>query len=437
MDFNHVCVVGLGYIGLPTAAMLASKGLRVTGVDINPALVASINAGACPISEHDLAELISSTVSSKQLTASLTPCAADVFILVVPTPFKENHQPDLTFVEAATKAITPFLKPGNLIILESTSPVGTTDRIAALLRELRPDLNLPGCAFVSFEEQLYIAHCPERVLPGQIIFELVNNDRIIGGLDAASSLKAQKLYEIFCIGEMLISDARTAEMAKLTENAFRDVNIAFANELANICDTQKINVWELIKLANHHPRVNILQPGPGVGGHCIAVDPWFIIDSAPLDAKLIRSAREVNDGRPDKILAKIYQALAQLPNATIACLGLSYKANVGDLRESPAVAIVKKLASNVNNKILVVEPHIEVLPENLCALSQVQLTNFHEACRSADLIILLVGHKDFLGLNTWVHKEKLIIDSIGLLQPLASINGSMLIAKGLASHETM
>ncbi len=418
MDFNKVCVIGLGYIGLPTAAMIASKGLSVTGVDINPGLISAISAGICPIGERDLAALVYSMVKSGLLTSSLVPCAADIYIIAVPTPFKENHQPDLSYVEAVTSTIAPFLTHGNLVILESTSPVGSTEKIATLLHSLRPDLVIPGFKAPNQSEQLYIAHCPERVLPGKILSELVKNDRIIGGLDEPSSLKAQQLYEIFCLGEIVLTDARAAEMAKLTENAFRDVNIAFANELANICDTLNIDVRELIKLANHHPRVAILQPGPGVGGHCIAVDPWFIIDSAPLDAKLIRTAREVNDGRPDKILAQIHQALTEKPGAIIACLGLAYKANVGDLRESPAVKIVEKLASAVTNTILVVEPYIEVLPDNLSRIPYVQLENFHEAYQKADIIVLLVGHDAFLGLSSLRCEEKIIVDAIGAFQAL-------------------
>lgn len=414
MDFGRVCVMGLGYIGLPTAAMLASKGLQVSGVDIRPDVVDSINRGEIHIVEHDLDVLVRSVVQSGHLGAALVPSEADVFLIVVPTPFTEDHQPDLRYVEQATLAIAPHLLPGNTIILESTSPVGTTAKIAALLHQARPDLNIPGFAAAQEGEQLHIAYCPERVLPGKILTELINNDRIVGGIDQASAIKAQQLYKIFCVGEILLSDARTAEMTKLTENAFRDVNIAFANELANICDTLEINVWELIKLANHHPRVNILQPGPGVGGHCIAVDPWFIIDSAPEEARLIRTAREVNDARPDKVLAKILAVLKSRPDATIACLGLAFKADVDDLRESPAMAIVEKLAKQIKNKILVVEPYIKNLPKPLSPFEKIIHVTLEQGLHDAQVIVVLVGHKEFAAISTDLLQNKTLLDICGL-----------------------
>lgn len=414
MGFKRVCVLGLGYIGLPTAAMLASKGLAVSGVDIRPSVIDSLNRGQTHVAECGLDALVRSNVEVGRLSAALVPSAADVFLIAVPTPLKENHKPDLGCVEQASLTIAPYLVPGNTIILESTSPVGTTHRIAALLHQARPDLNIPGYETANAAEQLYIAHCPERVLPGQILSELVSNARIIGGLDQPSALKVQQLYQLFSQGDILLTDARTAEMAKLTENAFRDVNIAFANELANICDALDMDVWELIKLANHHPRVNILKPGPGVGGHCIAVDPWFIIDSAPHEAKLMRAARIVNDDRPYKVLAKVHEALIAKPHAIIACLGLSYKANVDDLRESPAVTIVEKLASQVTNKMLVVEPHINQLPDKLRLFTHLHFMNFEDACQQADLFVILVGHDEFLTLDTLASEEKTIIDTLGL-----------------------
>lgn len=416
MDFKRVCVLGLGYIGLPTAAMLASKGLAVSGVDICPNLIDRLNRGETHIAESGLDALVRSHVESGRLSASLVPSVADVFVIAVPTPFKENHKPDLRCVEQALLAIAPYLVPGNTLILESTSPVGTTHRIAELLHQVRPDLNIPGYETANASEQLYIAHCPERVLPGQILSELVSNARIIGGLDQPSALKAQQLYQLFSQADILLTDARTAEMAKLTENAFRDVNIAFANELSNICDGLDMNVWELIKLANHHPRVNILQPGPGVGGHCIAVDPWFIVESAPHETRLIRAARAVNDARPEKVLAKVHEALIAKPHAIIACLGLSYKANVDDLRESPAVTIVEKLASQVGNRMFVVEPHINQLPDTLRLAKHLHFVNFEEACQQADLFVILVGHDEFLTLDTQSSEEKIIIDTVGVFQ---------------------
>jgi UDP-N-acetyl-D-mannosaminuronic acid dehydrogenase len=307
-EINKIVVMGLGYIGLPTASMLATKGYTVVGVDVNPDTVETINQGKIHIVEPDLDLLVKSAVHSGNLTASLEPCEADVYIIAVPTPFQKNKNdaikvPDISFVEAATRSIAPFLNEGNLVILESTSPVGTTERVHSVIAELRPELvqSNPN----NHEPPIYIAHCPERVLPGQILRELVDNDRIIGGIDKASTQKARGLYKTFSNGQILLTDCRTAELAKLVENSFRDVNIAFANELSLICDKVGVNVWELISLANRHPRVNILQPGPGVGGHCIAVDPWFIVDAAPDLSRLIRTAREVNDFKPQWVVEKV------------------------------------------------------------------------------------------------------------------------------------
>jgi UDP-N-acetyl-D-mannosaminuronic acid dehydrogenase len=394
--FKKVSVIGLGYIGLPTAAILANQGVQVIGVDINKKAIDTINQGKIHIVEPDLEALVHSAVASGKLKAVLKPEKSEAFIIAVPTPFKEGHKPDLSYIEAAAKAISPVLEKGNLIILESTSPVGTTEKLAEWLPEI----------------DLHIAYCPERVLPGHILREIVGNDRIIGGLTPASAHLAKQLYQIFVKGDCLTTDARTAEMTKLTENSFRDVNIAFANELSLICDELNINVWELIRLANRHPRVKILQPGPGVGGHCIAVDPWFIVDSAPHLARLIRTSREVNDSKPRHVLAKIRSALAHIKNPTIACLGLSFKADIDDIRESPALEIVQHLA-NENTNLFVVEPHLEMLPREL-QLPHVKFTDIHEAIAKADLVLLLVNHRKFGELDRSLLQNKQIIDTRGL-----------------------
>lgn len=395
--FKKVSVIGLGYIGLPTAAILATHGIEVIGVDINQKAVETINQGKIHIVEPDLDAIVRSAVLSKKLKATLKPEKCEAFIIAVPTPFKENHKPDLSYIEAAAKSIAPVLEKGNLIILESTSPVGTTEKLARWL----PDLDLD------------IAYCPERVLPGHILREIVGNDRIIGGLTQKSSERARQLYQIFVKGECLITDARTAEMAKLTENSFRDVNIAFANELSLICDELDINVWELIKLANRHPRVGILQPGPGVGGHCIAVDPWFIIDSAPHLARLIKTSREVNDAKPHHVLGKIKKTMAKMARPTIACLGLSFKADIDDIRESPALEIVQELAKE-KAPLLVVEPHLEILPAAL-QLPNVKMASLDEAIQKADLVVLLVNHRKFAHIDRALLQGKQIIDTRGVL----------------------
>ena len=329
-----VCVVGLGYIGLPTASFLGTRGYRVYGVDVSEEVVNTINGGGIHIVEPDLDIMVKSAVQAGNLTADTKPHEADVFIIAVPTPLKSTtdsakrlvKQPDLSYIEKATKAISPFVRPGNLIILESTSPVGTTDEIVA--STLRDDGHAIG-------NDVYIAHCPERVLPGRILIELVENDRVVGGVDDASTQAAVEFYEEFVRGDVLPTNAKTAELVKLSENSYRDVNIAFANELSMICDSEKIRTWEAIELANRHPRVNILQPGPGVGGHCIAVDPWFIVHRSPTQSRLIRSAREVNDAKPGWVLDRIKKCADKYKNPTIACLGLTFKADVDDIRESP------------------------------------------------------------------------------------------------------
>lgn len=408
--FNSVGVIGLGYIGLPTAATFASRGMTVVGVDVNQYAVDTINQGNVHIIEPELDVLVRAAVKAGNLRATTQPEPADAFIVAVPTPFKEGKKPDLTYIEAASKAIAPVLKKGNLVILESTSPVGATEQMSEWLAEARPDLTFPQTAGDAAD--IRIAHCPERVLPGHVVRELIENDRIIGGMTALCSQAASDLYKVFVHGECIITDARTAEMCKLTENSFRDVNIAFANELSVVCDKLNINVWELIRLANRHPRVNILQPGPGVGGHCIAVDPWFIVDSAPDVAKLIHQARLVNDGKPHFVLDKVQKAVALIEKPVVACLGLAFKANIDDLRESPSVEIVHALAERNIAKILAVEPNVDNLPKVL--QEKVELVNLEDALDQANVILLLVDHTPFKNIDRTLLGTKVIIDTRGI-----------------------
>lgn len=401
---QKIVVMGLGYIGLPTASLLATKGYKVVGVDINAKAIDIINQGSIHIVEPDLDILVKTAVGSSNLKASLQPEEADTFIIAVPTPFKQTDNnsktPDICYVEAATRSISPYLKPGNLVILESTSPIGTTERIRDIIYELRPDLATTG--------NLFITHCPERVLPGHIIRELVDNDRIIGGIDRASAEKAKVLYHSFCNGNLYLTDAKTAEMAKLTENSFRDVNIAFANELSLICDRIGINVWELIELANKHPRVKILQPGPGVGGHCIAVDPWFVISAAPEDAKLIRTAREINDYKPHWVLEKVYAKAERFKHPIIGCLGLAFKANIDDLRESPALEIVRELMKVETVRVMACEPNVND------DFNEFKLYTLEEVIREADILLVLVDHAEFKAIDRELIKEKVVIDTRGI-----------------------
>ena len=410
--FGNVCIVGLGYIGLPTAAVLASRGVQVAGVDTDQHIVRTVNRGEVHIVEPDLDVLVRGAVSAGKLKAFAEPQPADAFILAVPTPFKDDHKPDLTYVEAATRSIAPSLKRGDLVVLESTSPVGTTEKVAEWLAEARPDQSFPPQAGALAD--ISVAHCPERVLPGKILTELINNDRVIGGLTQGCAERARDLYRVFVQGDCFLTDARTAEMCKITENSFRDVSIAFANELSVICDKIGINVWELIKLANRHPRVNILNPGPGVGGHCIAVDPWFIVDAAKEEARLIRTAREVNDSKPDYIFEKIRQVASKHARSDIACLGLSFKANIDDLRESPALRIVQRIAAELPNTLWLVEPHIDSLPSSLAKYEHVRLTNADEAIRSSNLVVLLVDHQDFFDIDRTLLAVKDVIDTRGI-----------------------
>ena len=413
MSFNRVSVIGLGYIGLPTAAVIASRGIDVIGVDVNQHAVDTINKGEIHIVEPDLDIVVRSAVMTGKLKATVTPEPADAFLVAVPTPFKgENHEPDLSYIESAAKAIAPVLEKGNLVILESTSPVGATEKLAAWLAEARADLTFPQ--HKGDAADIKVAHCPERVLPGYVLQELVSNDRVIGGMSKACSDKAMSLYKTFVKGDCIITNARTAEMAKLTENSFRDVNIAFANELSLICDKLKINVWELIQLANRHPRVNILNPGPGVGGHCIAVDPWFIVNSCPEQAQLIRTAREVNDGKPHWVIEQVCKAADEFKKPVVACLGLAFKADIDDLRESPALDIVKHLAEANVGDIIAVEPNIHTLPKAL-ENHNVTLETLANALDRANVVVVLVDHKEFKAADKTAFAKKVVIDTRGIV----------------------
>ncbi|PFG44335.1 UDP-N-acetyl-D-mannosaminuronic acid dehydrogenase [Isoptericola jiangsuensis] len=393
MEISTVGVIGLGYIGLPTAAILASKDIKVVGVDVNPATVEAVNRGDVPFVEPDLATYVAGAVTQGTLRATSTPEPADAFIIAVPTPFAGDHEPDLSYIKAAAEAVAPQLRGGELLILESTSPPRATEKMADWILATRPDLSLDGADGTA---QIHVAHCPERVLPGRVMIELVTNDRIVGGLTPEAAERAKELYAVFCQGEILLTDAVTAEMAKLVENSFRDVNIAFANELSLIADKLDIDVWELIRLANHHPRVNILQPGPGVGGHCIAVDPWFIVDADPEQARLIRTAREVNDAKPAWVIEQVRKAVAGIETPTVAALGLAFKADIDDLRESPARKIVADLADVLpGSDVVVVEPHVDALPPELANRRNVRLANLADAVDEADTLVLLVDHQEF------------------------------------------
>ncbi|PHQ98143.1 MAG: UDP-N-acetyl-D-mannosamine dehydrogenase [Marinosulfonomonas sp.] len=399
-EFKTVSVIGLGYIGLPTAAMLASRKVNVIGVDVNENAVQAVNRGEILITEPDLDMVVSAAVNQGYLRATTTPEKADAFIVAVPTPFCDGHKPDLSYVESAARSIAKVLEKGNLIILESTSPVTTTDQMAGWLAEERPDLTFPHQAGEDCD--VCLAYCPERVLPGRIMQELIRNDRVVGGMTPHCSRRAIDLYKIFVDGACIETSSRVAEMCKLVENSFRDVNIAFANELSMICDELSIDVWETIALANRHPRVNILQPGPGVGGHCIAVDPWFIVSQSPEQAKLIRTAREVNDSKPEWVLGQVVQAIAKVRQqkdgpVKVACFGLAFKPDIDDLRESPALQIAKTLSMLDGVEMTAVEPFISELPESFsgkCTLGKTSV-----AQKSADIALLLVDHTEFRSLK--------------------------------------
>lgn len=415
---NIISIIGLGYIGLPTATLFASRKLRVVGVDVSPGVVETINRGDIHFVEPELDILVQAAVGSGYLRATTTVEPANAFVIAVPTPLTADHKPDLSYIESAAKSIAPVLEKGNLVVLESTSSVGSTELLARWMSDIRPDLTFPHQTGEASD--IRIAHCPERVLPGRIVHELVANDRVIGGMTAKCSEAAVSLYGLVVQGRCIVTDVRTAEMCKLAENSFRDVNVAFANELSMICDKLGIDVWELIALANRHPRVNILKPGCGVGGHCIAVDPWFIVDSAPEESQLIRSARNVNDAKPDWVLGKIDEAVTQLVNSgaaakdiCIACLGISYKPNIDDLRESPALDIARTLAKRRDRMVAIVEPNLKALPQDL-KLERVAFMNFEKAIAEADIIVLLVDHAEFGNTRPELKSSQVLIDTRGI-----------------------
>jgi UDP-N-acetyl-D-mannosaminuronic acid dehydrogenase len=414
-ELAKVTVIGLGYIGLPTAALIASRGMQVVGVDNKEHVVRTVGSGAIHISEPDLDGLVSKVVSNGTLTTSIKPEPADVFIIAVPTPIDRENKPDLSHVDAAVESILDILAPGNLVILESTSPIGTTEGIARKIGERRPDLHVgtngkEGGA-------IHVAYCPERVLPGRILTELINNDRCIGGITPACTRLAQRFYKMFVRGACVATTARAAELVKLTENAFRDTNIAFANELSLICDRFDINVWEVIDIANRHPRVNVLRPGPGVGGHCIAVDPWFIIESAPDLARVMRTSREVNNDKTRKVIQSAEALIDDHPYASAACCGLTFKANVDDLRESPAMDIALHLAAKYGPRIKIVEPNLRQLPSQL-AEYRVDFMDIDEALRSCEIAILLVDHDEFKMVPLADRRHLDVIDTRGIWQDM-------------------
>jgi UDP-N-acetyl-D-mannosaminuronic acid dehydrogenase len=392
--------MGLGYIGLPTAAVAASKGIAVTGVDVNPDVVDTINQGKIHIAEPDLDKLVKDVVERGCLKAALQPEATDAFFIVVPTPFKQNHRADISYVESATLMVIPYLQEGNLFVIESTSPVLTTEKMAELIFKKRPEL----------KNKIYIAYCPERVLPGNVLYELEHNDRVIGGLNPESADKAAEFYAQFVKGALHKTSARTAEMCKLTENSSRDVQIAFANELSMICEKAGVNVWDLINLANRHPRVNILQPGCGVGGHCIAVDPWFIVSDFPEQARIIKRARETNDYKADWCANQVLETCEDFTHKTdrepvVACMGLAFKPDIDDLRESPAKYIASRIISEANAEVLVVEPNIK-------SHKTFNLASYHEAYTKADIVVWLVRHKEFIAMP--IDKDKIELDFCGV-----------------------
>ncbi len=409
-----VCVIGLGYIGVPTATIFANCGKKVLGVDVFEKRVAQINSGTSHVGEEDINEILASVVKRGLMKAASKPESSDFYIVSVPTPFKLNHEkkiPDMSYVESATRSIAPVLENGQCVILESTSPVGTTRKMHGWLRD---ELEKTGRAAEVDYSTIMFAHCPERILPGQMLRELIENDRIVGGMDKHTSEVVRDLYKTFCRGEIFITDDKTAEMAKLTENASRDVGIAFANELSIVCDKFGINVWDLIRLANRHPRVHILNPGPGVGGHCIAVDPWFIIADDEEDTPLMRTARNVNDGKPLWVLKKVGEAVKKTGKAKprVACLGLTFKADVNDMRESPAVKIAEELAKRGDCELLFSEPNVEEFPKALSAYSN---WDPYEAVENADIVLLLVEHHQFANITTDHLSGKIVIDTKGFL----------------------
>jgi UDP-N-acetyl-D-mannosaminuronic acid dehydrogenase len=410
-----VCVVGLGYIGLPTAAVIARAGCKVLGLDVSQRVVDTINRGEIHIEEVDLDGLVQGVVSRGLLSASTQVAPADVFVIAVPTPFGKDesgdHVPDISYVLAAGRTIAPVLKAGDVVILESTSPVGTTEQLRDMIAGMRPDLKVPGLCRET--PDISIAYCPERVLPGRILEELTNNDRSIGGITPRCARKALAFYKRFVRGECVTTDARSAEMTKLVENAYRDVNIAFANELSMVADRMGLDVWEVIRLANRHPRVNILSPGPGVGGHCIAVDPWFIVHGAPEETPLIRTARGVNDGKMHHVIAKADELVAAHPGAKVACLGLAFKANIDDFRESPARFVAARLARKYGDRVHIVEPYAAELPIEFTDTGATQI-DVDEALETCDILVVLVDHDVFRVVPLAERADKLVYDTRGI-----------------------
>lgn len=412
-NFNTVTVIGLGYVGLPTATIIASNNINVNGLDNNRTIVNTVNQGLCHIREPNLNELVKSAVDSGYLRASTIIQESDVFIVAVPTPLNNNKNADLSYIKAAIKTIASVVKKNDLIIIESTVPIGTTEKVLIWLSEYRFDLIFP-CAKCE-KQDVYVSYCPERVLPGNALEEIISNDRIIGGSSATCAKIAQDFYQLFAKGRCIITTAKTAEISKLAENAYRDINIAYANELSMLCDNNEIDSWEVIKLANHHPRVNILNPGPGVGGHCIAVDPLFLVESHPELTPLIQTARKVNDTKADYILKKILAAIVHVENPIIACFGISYKENISDLRESPGIKIITKLAESISSPILVVDPNISTLPSSLKKLKIIEKTTIKDAISDANIFVIFVAHKEFKIIN-WkeIREHKVVIDTQGL-----------------------
>ena len=409
---GRVCVVGLGYVGLPTAAILASRGVEVIGVDVSAERVEKVNSGASPFDEPGLDSLVAEAVTSGGLTAHGEPAPAEVFIVAVPTPIRDDRSPDLTYVRSAVDSIAPVLRKGNLVVMESTCPVGTTERVCEWLASLRPDLTFPHLAGEASE--IRVAYCAERILPGNALKELVANDRIIGGVSLTCAETAQRLYELFVDGACHITSVRTAELTKLTENAFRDVNVAFANEMSLVCSALGIDPWEMIGLANRHPRVEILNPGPGVGGHCIPVDPWFLADAAPHLTPLIQAARQVNDGMPKVVADKVVAVSEGLDAPVVTCLGLAYKADAADLRESPAIEVVKNLQERMNGRVLVVEPFVSELPAEIAVDENTELVGLDDGLTYADVVVLLTDHSVFSEIDLGMLAQKSVVDSRGL-----------------------
>ncbi len=410
---GRVAVVGLGYIGLPTAVVLATRGVEVVGVDVNERTVTAVQRGEVPFVEPDLAVAVGGAVAMGRLTATTEMPEADAYIVAVPTPFNEDHTADLSYIRSAVEALAPRLRGGETVILESTSPPGTTQLMSEWIAELRPDLHLPHDT--DAVPDVFVAHCPERVLPGRIMIEMLTNDRVVGGITRRCAERAATIYRVFCQGEILLTDASSAEMAKLVENASRDVNIAFANELSLICESLKLDVWEVIEMANRHPRVNILTPGPGVGGHCIAVDPWFIVGAAPEFSRLIRTAREVNDSKPTHVAQQVIKKARRFREPIVACLGLAFKPNVDDLRESPAVDIVQQICAGLPGvDILVSEPFVSELPPKLQGIANLQLSPAAEAIDKADIVVMLVDHDQFKALNKTRLAGKVVYDTRGV-----------------------